>query len=166
MYPYIDWQQNSDAEEALHATLFAATLQEFPSHGLKALEFIRQKNLIAEVMLDAVLPIRFELLDPRKSLGVVVDILTLNACLEAHQAQGLFPEMFAEYHPDFHGLLQMHFGVYPHTFHGQELPDALSMDYLVPAWVSICTKTPVEDLDKPLAGLGSLLDGSLDAGTF
>ena len=68
-------------------------------------------------------------------------------------AEGLFPEMFAEYHPELNGLLQMHYAVYPLAENGVS---TIELDYLVGAWDAICKNTPRAILDTEHEVLGNL----------
>ena len=137
MYPYVaDWQYNSENQAEMHACILAATTAEFPEHGLQVLAFIRENNRIAEVILEAILPIRFELLDSKKSIDAVAGLFEFNARGAPGSVVGLFPEMFGEYHPELNGLLQMHYALYPLTPDGT--PAVMELDYLVGAWDAIC----------------------------
>ena len=153
MYPSIDWQSNR-ATEAL-AKMFSVTLAEFPEHGLLALTFVREKNRTEEVILEAILPIRFELLDSKKSIAAVARLLDFNARLDTTASMGLFPEMFAEFHPELNGLIQMHYAMYPISADGSAIVET---DYLIGAWDAICKNTPqaIPDPDIEYEVLGNL----------
>lgn len=153
MHPYTGWPHDK-VEEEKNAKLFAATMMEFPEHGLRALAFARKTNWMAEIVLDAILPIRFELLDTKKSIAVVADLLEFNAQLDMRMRRSFFPEMFAKKHSALHGLLQLYFTMHPP---GPNANRTASFDCLVEAWKSICTNTHQEVWDSEQAPLGSLL---------
>lgn len=147
--PYIDWKAKPE-EEARLAKLFSVALSEFPEHGLKALAFVREKTLIAEVMLDAMLPMRFEHVDTRGAIAMVTWLLDMNAGLTT---PGLFPEVFAKHHPELDNLMFVHFNLYPKNRHGD---DYAPIDYMVGPWEDICNKTSHDAFEGEKQGLGHL----------
>jgi hypothetical protein len=83
-------------------------------------------------------------LDSNKSIVSIATLLECNPRIDSPAVQGLFPEMFAEYHPELNRLLQMHFSMYPFDSQGGQ---TVGVAYLADAWEAICMNRSNTSLD-------------------